>query len=119
VVGVNDGLPVRHLDAEVVEGVVVEGLPVRDHQHEVQLQIATDEGRVAMRPFLRPDAEQPSVPARAARQVADAAPKIGALGLMWTIGAWAVLHGLLMVPFALSLRHSDALRVSSSRNIQP
>ena len=33
-----------------------------------------------------------------------AAPRIGALGLMWAIGAWAVLHGLLMAPFALSLR---------------
>jgi uncharacterized membrane protein HdeD (DUF308 family) len=33
-----------------------------------------------------------------------AAPKIGALGLMWALGAWAVLHGLLMAPFALSLR---------------
>ena len=33
-----------------------------------------------------------------------AAPTIGALGLMWAIGAWAVLHGLLMAPFALRLR---------------
>jgi len=33
-----------------------------------------------------------------------AAPRIGALGLLWALGAWAVLHGLLMAPYALSLR---------------
>lgn len=33
-----------------------------------------------------------------------AAPRIGALGLMWTLGAWAVLHGLLMTRYAVSLR---------------
>ena len=33
-----------------------------------------------------------------------AAPKIGALSLMWAVGLWAVLHGLLMLPFALRLR---------------
>jgi uncharacterized membrane protein HdeD (DUF308 family) len=33
-----------------------------------------------------------------------AAPRIGALALMWAIGTWAVLHGLLMIPFALRLR---------------
>jgi uncharacterized membrane protein HdeD (DUF308 family) len=31
-------------------------------------------------------------------------PKIGALALMWAIGAWAVVHGLLLAGFALSLR---------------
>jgi uncharacterized membrane protein HdeD (DUF308 family) len=36
-----------------------------------------------------------------------AQPKIGALGLMWAIGAWAVLHGLLMVPFAFNLRGKE------------
>ena len=35
------------------------------------------------------------------------APKIGAVGLMWAIGAWAVLHGLLLAPFALSLRRQN------------
>jgi uncharacterized membrane protein HdeD (DUF308 family) len=33
-----------------------------------------------------------------------AAPRIGGLGLMWAIGAWAILHGALMVLFALALR---------------
>jgi len=33
-----------------------------------------------------------------------AAPRVGALGLIWAIGVWAVIHGLLMVPFALQLR---------------
>jgi uncharacterized membrane protein HdeD (DUF308 family) len=37
-----------------------------------------------------------------------AAPKLGALSLMWAIGAWAVLHGLLMAAFALSLRPSKS-----------
>jgi uncharacterized membrane protein HdeD (DUF308 family) len=36
-----------------------------------------------------------------------AAPKIGALGLMWAVGVWAVLHGLLLAPFALSLRRRN------------
>jgi uncharacterized membrane protein HdeD (DUF308 family) len=35
-----------------------------------------------------------------------AAPRAGALGLMWAIGAWGVAHGLLMIPFALSLRRN-------------
>jgi uncharacterized membrane protein HdeD (DUF308 family) len=33
-----------------------------------------------------------------------AAPKLGALSLMWAIGTWAVLHGVLMAAFAASLR---------------
>jgi uncharacterized membrane protein HdeD (DUF308 family) len=33
-----------------------------------------------------------------------AAPRIGALALIWAIGTWAIVHGLLMVPFALRLR---------------
>jgi uncharacterized membrane protein HdeD (DUF308 family) len=36
-----------------------------------------------------------------------AAPHAGALGLVWAIGAWAVAHGLLMIPFALSLRRNS------------
>jgi uncharacterized membrane protein HdeD (DUF308 family) len=36
-----------------------------------------------------------------------AAPKIGALALMWAIGTWAILHGLLMIPFALRLRSEN------------
>jgi uncharacterized membrane protein HdeD (DUF308 family) len=36
-----------------------------------------------------------------------AAPHAGALGLMWAIGAWAVAHGLLMIPFALGLRRNS------------
>jgi uncharacterized membrane protein HdeD (DUF308 family) len=36
-----------------------------------------------------------------------AAPRIGALGLLWALGAWAVLHGLLMAPYALSLRRDE------------
>jgi uncharacterized membrane protein HdeD (DUF308 family) len=37
-----------------------------------------------------------------------ATPKVGALAFVWAIGAWAVMHGLLMIPFALSLRHVPA-----------
>jgi uncharacterized membrane protein HdeD (DUF308 family) len=33
-----------------------------------------------------------------------AAPRIGALGLVWALGGWAIVHGLLMIPFALKLR---------------
>ncbi|MFC3077940.1 HdeD family acid-resistance protein [Phenylobacterium terrae] len=33
-----------------------------------------------------------------------AAPKVGALSLLWAIGIWAVLHGLLMLPLAARLR---------------
>jgi uncharacterized membrane protein HdeD (DUF308 family) len=33
-----------------------------------------------------------------------AAPRIGALGLVWALGGWAIIHGLLMIPFALKLR---------------
>jgi uncharacterized membrane protein HdeD (DUF308 family) len=36
-----------------------------------------------------------------------AAPRAGALGLVWAIGAWAVAHGLLMIPFALGLRRNS------------
>lgn len=36
-----------------------------------------------------------------------AAPKVGALSLMWAVGAWAVLHGLLMIPVAWGLRRRD------------
>lgn len=36
------------------------------------------------------------------------APKLGALALMWGVGAWAILHGLLMIPFALELRRAPA-----------
>jgi uncharacterized membrane protein HdeD (DUF308 family) len=36
-----------------------------------------------------------------------AAPRAGALGLMWAIGAWAVAPGGLMIPFALSLRRNS------------
>lgn len=35
-----------------------------------------------------------------------AVPRIGALGLLWAIGAWALIHGVLMIPFALRLRRS-------------
>lgn len=34
------------------------------------------------------------------------APQIGALGLIWALGGWAILHGLLMIPFALKLRRA-------------
>lgn len=34
------------------------------------------------------------------------APRIGALALIWAIGAWAVLHGVLMLPYALRLRRA-------------
>jgi len=37
-----------------------------------------------------------------------AAPRIGALGLMWGVGMWAIMHGLLMLPLALKLRRSAA-----------
>jgi uncharacterized membrane protein HdeD (DUF308 family) len=45
-----------------------------------------------------------------------AVPRIGALGLIWALGGWAILHGLLMIPFALKLRRvRNALRgVTSS-----
>jgi uncharacterized membrane protein HdeD (DUF308 family) len=33
-----------------------------------------------------------------------AAPHVGVLGLVWGIGAWALLHGALMLGFALELR---------------
>lgn len=45
-----------------------------------------------------------------------AAPKIGALGLMWATGTWAILHGLLMTPFAFSLRRRDGPLGPSSAN---
>lgn len=32
-----------------------------------------------------------------------ALPRIGALGLVWALGGWAVIHGVLTVPFALRL----------------
>jgi uncharacterized membrane protein HdeD (DUF308 family) len=38
-----------------------------------------------------------------------AAPRIGALGFLWALGAWAVLHGVLMAPYALSLRREAKL----------
>lgn len=34
------------------------------------------------------------------------APRVGGLGLIWAVGGWAILHGLLMVPTALRLRRS-------------
>lgn len=46
-----------------------------------------------------------------------AAPRIGALGLVWAIGAWAIFHGLLMVPFALRLRR--ARLAISERGVTP
>jgi uncharacterized membrane protein HdeD (DUF308 family) len=33
-----------------------------------------------------------------------AAPRIGALGLVWALGGWAIIHGLVMIPFGLKLR---------------
>jgi uncharacterized membrane protein HdeD (DUF308 family) len=33
-----------------------------------------------------------------------AAPRVGALGLVWALGGWAIIHGLLMIPFGLKLR---------------
>jgi uncharacterized membrane protein HdeD (DUF308 family) len=33
-----------------------------------------------------------------------AVPRVAALSLFWALGAWAILHGLLMVAFALRLR---------------
>lgn len=38
-----------------------------------------------------------------------AAPKIGVLSLMWAVGVWAMLHGLLLLAFAMRLRRG-ALR---------
>jgi uncharacterized membrane protein HdeD (DUF308 family) len=35
-----------------------------------------------------------------------AVPRAGALGFMWAVGAWAILHGAFMVPFALRLRRA-------------
>jgi uncharacterized membrane protein HdeD (DUF308 family) len=37
-----------------------------------------------------------------------AAPRIGALALIWAVGSWAILHGLLILPFALKLRRAAA-----------
>jgi len=37
-----------------------------------------------------------------------AAPRVGALGLVWALGGWAIVHGLLMIPFALKLRRWGA-----------
>jgi uncharacterized membrane protein HdeD (DUF308 family) len=33
-----------------------------------------------------------------------AAPRLGALSLTWAMAAWAIMHGLLMIPNALALR---------------
>lgn len=39
-----------------------------------------------------------------------AAPRIGALGLVWALGAWATIHGVLTLPFALRLRRGHIER---------
>lgn len=37
-----------------------------------------------------------------------AAPRIGLLSLVWALGCWAILHGLLMMRWALDVRRIDA-----------
>jgi len=34
-------------------------------------------------------------------------PKVGALGLVWAVGIWALVDGALMIPFALRLRRAS------------
>jgi uncharacterized membrane protein HdeD (DUF308 family) len=36
-----------------------------------------------------------------------AAPRVGGLSLVWAIGGWAILHGLLMLRWALHIRRAS------------
>jgi arsenite methyltransferase len=57
----DDGGAIGHGDAEVIERVVVQLVPVGDEQHEVGVELGADEGGVAVGPLLRLGAEQPGV----------------------------------------------------------
>ena len=70
-VSFDDRVPAGDADAEMVQPVLVQLLAVRNQQDEVQVEIRPDEGGVAMRPFFRPDPEQPGVEAGALGEVAD------------------------------------------------
>ena len=62
---------VPDIDAEMIGGVVMQRLAIRDEQNEVEMKIVADECGRSIRPLLRPGRAQPGIQSNAARYLRD------------------------------------------------
>lgn len=74
---------IRNPESQMIECAVVQRLAVGNEQHEIQMKVRTDQGCIAMGPFLGPSREQSGIEPHVFGQVAhpDAAVEF--------LGGWA------------------------------